>query len=54
MKASVPTIEKLTQILENKADKSDLIILSNERKINQEEYMEKLNTIKSQVDSRVS
>lgn len=28
MKASLPTIEKLTQIIENKADRSDFLLLS--------------------------
>lgn len=32
MKASLPTIEKLTQIIENKADRSDLLVLSHEKK----------------------
>jgi hypothetical protein len=28
MKASLPTIEKLTQIIENKADRSDIMIMT--------------------------
>jgi hypothetical protein len=39
MKAGIPTIEKLTQILENKADRSDMLIITNERKILFEELI---------------
>ena len=37
MKASLPTIQKLTQIIENKADRSDLMIVAGEKKLMQEQ-----------------
>lgn len=54
MKASLPTIEKLTQIIENKADRSDLMIMSNEKKLLYEEHGEKLNSLKSVLDHKIS
>jgi late competence protein required for DNA uptake (superfamily II DNA/RNA helicase) len=53
MKASVPTIEKLTQILENKADKSDIMIISSEKRHQHEEAIEKLNNLKSHFEVRI-
>lgn len=55
-KVNVGTLEKLTQVLENKADKSDLVILGNERNHNrsqqrlyEEEWNERFEQLKSTV-----
>lgn len=54
MKASLPTIEKLTQIIENKADRSDLMILGNERKLGVDDNNERLLIMKQGLESRIS
>lgn len=55
-KVNVGTLEKLTQVLENKADKSELVILGNERNHNrsqqrlyEEEWNERFEQLKSTV-----
>lgn len=53
MKVNLPTIEKLTQIIENKADRSDIMIMTNEKKILYEENTEKLNAMKSHIEYKL-
>jgi hypothetical protein len=54
---SVATLDKLTQVLENKADKSDLLLAANERSSHhrsqqrqlEEEWTEKLEQIRNTI-----
>ena len=54
-KVSVSTLDKLTQVLENKVDKSELIVLNNERsmqnrsqlRLQDEEWTEKLDQMRN-------
>ena len=50
MKASLPTIEKLTQIIENKADRSDLLVLTHEKKTFNEDMSDKIGQVKRDVE----
>jgi hypothetical protein len=53
MKASLPTIEKLTQILENKADRADVAMVTSDRKMGVEEMVEKYSNVKLELDNKI-
>ena len=55
-KVSLSTLEKLTEVIEHKADKSDLVILSNEKanRISVEETNDKIAHIQAHSEAKLN